>query len=126
MVNFVDDGTVYYADKNPEVFSQKLSNHYSVIEEYMNDNKLVINSDKTHLIVSAGRGSRAARRMEVQVAAGTDIIKQTESEKLLGGVIHNSGRWNEMVKYGKNSILSQLSSRLNGMKKLTQADSKPS
>ena len=124
MVNFVDDGTVYYADKNPEVVSQKLSDHYSVIEEYMNANKLVINSDKTHLIVIAGRGSRAARRMEVQVAAGTDIIKQTESEKLLGGVIHNSGRWNEMVKNGKSSILSQLSSRLNGMKKLTQADFK--
>ena len=31
MVNFVDDGTVYYADKNPEVVSQKLSDHYSAV-----------------------------------------------------------------------------------------------
>ena len=124
MVNFVDDGTVYYADKNPEVISQKLSDHYSAIEEYMNSNKLVINSDKTHLIVLAGRGASAARRMEVQVQAGPDVIEQSVHEKLLGGVIHNSGRWNEMIRTGKNSIVNQLSARQNGMKKLTQADFK--
>ena len=68
MVNFVDDGTVYFTDKDPEVISQKLSDHYSRIEDYMNSNKLVINSDKTHLIVMAGRGAISARRLEVQVS----------------------------------------------------------
>ena len=86
----------------------------------MNSNKLAINSDKTHLIVMAGRGTTSARRLEVQVEAGTDTIEQSESEKLLGGVIHNTSRWNEMIKDGKNSIVRQLSSRLNGMKKLWQ------
>ena len=124
MVNFVDDGTVYFTDKDPEVVSQKLRDHYGAIEDYMNSNKLVINSDKTHLIVMAGRGTISARRLEVQVEAGTDTIEQSESEKLLGGVIHNTGRWNEMIKNGKNSIVRQLSSRLNGMKKLRQADFK--
>ena len=92
MVNFVDDGTVYFASKDPEEVSQKLSNHYSKIEEYMNSNKLVINSDKTHLLVMAARGAISAQRTEVQVTAGTDIIKQSVSEKLLGGVIDRSGR----------------------------------
>ena len=108
MVNFVDDGTVYFASKDPDKVSQKLSNHYSKIEEYMNSNKLVINSDKTHLLVMAGRGAISARRMEVQVMAGTDTIKQSVSEKLLGGVIHMSGRWNDMVNNGKNCIVKQL------------------
>ena len=36
MVNFVDDGTVYYSHKQPEVVSLKLSNHYANIEKYMN------------------------------------------------------------------------------------------
>ena len=57
-----------------------------------------INSDKTHLIVMAGRGMISARRLEVQVEAVTDTIEKSESEKLLGGVIHNTGRWNEMIK----------------------------
>ena len=124
MVNFVDDGTAYVADISPAVISQKLSDHYSLIENYMHSNKLVINSDKSHLIVMAGRGANAARRMDVQVQAGQDIVEQSESEKLLGGVIHNSGRWNEMIRNSKMSIVSQLAARLNALKKLKNADFK--
>ena len=124
MVNFVDDGTVYFAHKQPEVVSQKLSNHYKNIEKYINANKLVINSDKTHLLVMAGRGAITARRLEVQVSAGPDLIEQSTSEKLLGGMIQNSGKWNEMISNSKNSIVKQLSGRLNGIKQLKQADFK--
>ena len=67
-----------------------------------------------------GKGAIAARRLEVQVLAGQDLIKQSVSEKLLGGIIHNSGRWNEMTR----SIVSQLSGRLNGLKKLKNGDFK--
>ena len=63
----------------------------------MNANKLVVNSDKTHLLVMAGRGAMAARRMEVQVSAGPDQVKQSVSEKLLGGTFQNSARWNDMI-----------------------------
>ena len=90
----------------------------------MNTNKLVINSDKTHLLVIAGRGVIAARRMEVQVSAGPDQIKQSTCEKLLGGVVHISGRWNEMSSGGKNSKVNQLLGRINGIRKLKQADFK--
>ena len=121
MVNFVDDGTVYVADKNPGIVSQKLSDHYTKIEKYMHSNKLVINSDKTHLLVMAGRGAISARRMEVQVQAGPDKIEQSNSEKLLGGTVHFTGRWNEMIKNSSSSIVSQLAGRLNGLKKLKQA-----
>ena len=112
MVNFVDDGTAYVADHSPEVKSQKLSNHYSCIEGYMHANKLVINADKSHLIVMPGQGQIAARRMDVQVKAGQDIMEKSVSKKLLEGVIHNSGRWNKMIISSKMSITSQQSGRL--------------
>ena len=99
MVNFVDDSTAYLAHKDPMIVSQKLTEHYTKIEEYMHSNKLVINSDKTHLLVMAGRGAIAARRMEVQVQAGSDTIEQSTSEKLLGGTVHFTGRWNEILYY---------------------------
>ena len=86
MVNFVDDSTVYFAHRQPGVISQTLSSHYDKIKKYMNSNKLVVNSDKTHLLVMAGRGAVAARRMEFEVSAGPDLIKQSVSEKLLGGL----------------------------------------
>ena len=124
MVNFVDDRTVHGADKNPVIVSQKLTEHYTKIEQYMHSNKLVINSDKTHLVVMAGRGAIAALRMEVQVKAGPDVIDQSTSKKLIGRKIHFTGRWNEMVKNGSSSIISQLAGRLNRLKKLKQADFK--
>ena len=124
MVNFIDNGTVYVYVKDQETVSMKLSIHYSKIEEYTHSNKLVINSAKTHLLVMVGRGAVAAKRMEVQVKAGQDTIEKSVTEKLLGGIIHNTGRWNEMVKNGGSSIISQLAGRLNGMKKLRQADFK--
>ena len=43
----------------------------------------------------AGRGALGARRMDVHVKY---IVEQSLSEKLLGGVIHNSGRWNETIR----------------------------
>ena len=117
-VNFVNDGTVYYTAKDPEVISQKMTDHYNMIKGYLNSNKLVINSDKTYHIVMAGLGAISARRLKVKVEAGTTIIEQSESEKSLGGVIHNTGCGNKMIQKGKNSTVGQLSSRLNGTTKL--------
>ena len=54
MVSFVDDSTAYLAHKDLVIVSQKLTEHYIKIEEYMHSNKLVINSDKTHLLVMDG------------------------------------------------------------------------
>ena len=106
MVNFVDDGTVDVADKDPEVINRKLASHYSKFENYMNANKLVINSDKSHLLVLAGRGAMSARRMDIQLHAGPDTIEQSASEKLLGRVIQNTGGWKQMIRDGQklNSI----------------------
>ena len=72
----------------------------------------------------AGRGAMSARRMEVQLQAGQDTIEQSTSEKLLGGVVQNNGGWKQMIRDGKNSIVFQLNSRLNAMKKLKNADFK--
>ena len=124
MVNFVDDGTVDLADRDPQMINRKLAGHYSKIETYMHANKLVINSDKSHLLVMAGRGAASARRMEVQLQAGPDKIEQSISEKLLGGVVHNTGGWKLMIRDGKNSVICQLNGRLNAMKKLRNADFK--
>ena len=94
MVNFVDEGTVYVTDKSSEVVNQKLTNHYSLIEDYMQSNKLVINSEKSHLIMMAGRGAAGARRMDVQVKAGPDMVEQSVSRKLLGYTIVAGGmKW---------------------------------
>ena len=117
-IHFVDDGTVTFANKDPQVISDVLTSHYSSISDYMAANKLVINADKTHLLVMGPR-RLAGRREEVSVMAGGHRIKPTESHKLLGITVHQSMTWNQHIRDGKESVLRQLTVRVNGLRKLS-------
>ena len=113
----MDDGTVIYSHKDPEVISQVLTNHYKKISNYMAANKFVINEEKTHLLVMAPH-RLSARREEVTIQAGEFTINPSESERLLGIKIHQSMSWNHHIRDAEGSVLKQLVSRVNGLKKL--------
>ena len=98
------------------MLSQVLTNKYKKLEEWMHSNKLVINPDKTHLMVMASKRSQA--RKDVFLRAGDYLIKPSESEKLLGGILHQSLDWKLHIRDHKASLLNQLTSRLNGLKKV--------
>ena len=51
MIGYVDDGAYSYAHSDPAILSEVLTRKYNVLEEWVNANKLVINADKTHLMV---------------------------------------------------------------------------
>ena len=59
---------------------------------YMAANHLVINADKTHLLVM-GTKKTAARRNEVTLQAGEHTIKHARTEKLLGANICEDLKW---------------------------------
>ena len=83
LVGYVDDGAYSYAHADPNVLSEVLSRKYSLIEDWINGNKLVINPDKTHLIVM-GLKKHARKREEVSINVGQYTVTPSESEKLLG------------------------------------------
>ena len=116
LVGYVDDGAYSYAHKDPVILSQVLTYKYSKLEEWMNANKLVVNPDKTHLMVMASRGNKG--RAKVYMVAGSYTIYPSECEKLLGGILHQSLKWKLHVRDHKGSLLKQLCSRLNGLKKV--------
>ena len=62
-------------------------------------NKLVINGDKTHLVVM-GTKATAAKRDEVTLQAGQHTILPSSSEKLLGGQISQDLKWKQHL-FGK-------------------------
>ena len=72
-VSYVDDSTYSLAQSDPEVLSRELSKQYQVISNYMAANKLVINDDKTHLLV-LGTRSMSEKRSLVVMQAGNHII----------------------------------------------------
>ena len=84
----------------------------------MKSKKLVINPVMTHLMVM-GPKKIAATRKEVSIQAGAFRIYPTESEKLLGGHLHQSLQWNKHIRDDKSSLASQLTMRINGLKKIS-------
>ena len=98
MVGYVDDGAYSYAHHDPGTLSQVLTRKYKLLEEWINGNKLVINADKTHLMV-LGPKKITNRRKEVSIQAGAFNIKPTETEKLLGGHLHQTMQWNHKECY---------------------------
>ena len=69
MVGYVDDGAYSYAHSDPAVLSQVLSRKYNLLEEWIHGNKLVINQDKTHLMVMGTRRISEMRK-QVRIQAG--------------------------------------------------------
>ena len=91
---YVDDSTYTFSSSDPAVLSGKLSEQYRRLADYMGDNKLVINDDKTHLLVMGAGGAKLqAARSEVRIDTGTVMVTHVETEKLLRLNIHQSLKW---------------------------------
>ena len=100
------------------VSSACLSSKYKKLADWMHANKLVLNSDKTHLMVMGSR-RHVALRSQVKVMAGDFEIRLSESEKLLGGQLQQNLEWNAHIRDNKSSLMSQLSNRINGLRKVS-------
>ena len=83
----------------------------------MHANKLVIDPDKTHLLVM-GSKKHTSKRLDVSVNASGHIIRPTMTEKLLGGQLHQSLAWNSHIRDHQSSLTNQLTSRINGLRRL--------
>ena len=116
-VCYVDDSTYSHGEADPAALSLKLTEQYDRISDYMAANKLVINGDKTHLVVM-GTKKTAARRQEVFVQADGHRIQPSKSEKLLGGIISEDMKWKEHLLNSDQSLVTQLTSRINGLVKV--------
>ena len=119
MIGYVDDGAYSYAHSDPTTLSEVLTRKFKLLEEWINGNKLVINADKTHLLV-LGPKKIANRRNQVSIQAGPHTILPTESEKLLGCHLHQSMQWNLHIRDHSKSIVKQLTTRVNGLKKIAK------
>ena len=59
------------------------------------------------------------KRKNVKIKAGEFIIRPSESERLLGIRVHQSMLWNEHIRDAEGSVIKQLTTRVNGLRKLT-------
>ena len=116
LVGYVDDGAYSFVHKDPEVVSRVLNDKYDSLEEWMAENKLVVNPEKTHFMIL---GPKKIDRDMFSITAGEYTIKPTESEKLLGCHINQSLKWNDHLVDSKPSMVGQLHVRNNALKRVS-------
>ena len=107
------------AHSDTAILSEVLTRKYNLLEEWINSNKLVINADKTHLLV-LGPKKISKKRDEVSIQAGPFKIKPTETEKLLGCNLHQSMQWNHHIRDHSKSVVKQITTRANGLTKIAR------
>ena len=102
---YADDSTYTKSGKDPIVLKNKIDEAYKVMEEYMANNKLVINSDKTHLLVMASaKNHRKHDNYGITLNTGNEVIEPQNYEKLLGGFISSDLSWKEHLRDNDKSL----------------------
>ena len=87
----------------------------------MKANKLVLNSDKTHLLVMASPYHHKHNQdYGITLNTGAETIEPSYSEKLLGGIITNEIKFNEHLKNNEQSVFRSLTSRVNALAKISK------
>ena len=116
---YADDTTYSYSNKDPEALSCKLSAKYLAMSNFMVNNKLKLNDDKTHLMVlTTSQYRRKTRNLQVEIRTPTETIQPSCSEKLLGGWIHQDMKWSEHLLNNETSLVRSLTTRLAALKKV--------
>ena len=115
---YADDTTYSCSSSDPDILSAKLTAKYKVMSQFLVNNRLKLNDDKTHLMVLTT--SKTRRRLDpstrVSITTPTEIITPSPCEKLLGGVIHQDMKWNEHLQDNEDSLMKSLRSRLGALK----------
>ena len=87
-------------------------------------NNLVLNSDKTHLlIIATPYQHKYYQDFGITLNTDTEIILPTYTEKLLGGCITNDFKFNEHLKDNEKSAFRSLTSRVNALAKISYISS---
>ena len=119
---FADDSTYTKSSKNPQELKENIDDKYKEISNYMSMNKLVLNSDKTHLIVLVTANQHCKHKdYGITLNTGSEIIEPESSEKLLGGFISSDFKFTEHIMNNKSSLCKLLTSRVNALSKVCRA-----
>ena len=95
---YADDSTYTVTAKDPAELSAKLTHKYSIMAEFLTDNKLKVNDEKTHLLVMTTRQKRRnVQTSDITITTPTATISPSTEERLLGAHIHQDLHWREHI-----------------------------
>ena len=102
---FADDSTITYSSKKLETARTTIESEFLKIVEWLSANKLIINLDKTHLMVFTNK-----KRLEpISINVKGQIVNEITETKFLGVILDNKLSWNAHIKYISKKISKSLS-----------------
>ena len=115
---YADDTTYSCSDTDPQALSEKLTAKYKLLSEFLVNNRLKLNDDKTHLLVltTSQTRRRAGGFENVVISTPAGDISPTPVEKLLGAWIHQDLKWSEHLQDNDENLVKALTTRLSGIK----------
>merc|ERR1712240_982285 len=112
-VNYVDDSTNLIITKDPTKLQTYLNAFYILLQKVYNTNKLIINQQKTELMLICNNRNRKITR-GIQMYAGKYRVKQVDTVKVLGYKIQSNLHNDAQV----NKTIADINHRIFSMKKL--------
>ena len=118
---YADDSTYTVQGSGPDELSEKLSQKYSALADFLTANKLKVNDEKTHLLVMSTRQKRRHRDAStIIINTHTAIITPSQVERLLGAQVHQDMHWKEHLLDSDDSPLKSLKKRTGAIKKISK------
>ena len=119
---YADDTTYTCSGSDPGALSDKRTEKYKMVLDFLVSNKLKLNDDKTHLMVMSTSQARMSKTRRgtaniVEITTPSKIVTASESEKLLGCILHQDMKWGEHLQDNKESLLRSLNMRIGALKK---------
>ena len=112
-VNFVDDSTNLIITKDPAKLQTYLKGFYILLQKVYNTNKLIINQEKTKLMLICNNRNHKITR-GIQMYSGKHLVKQVDTVKVLGYKIQSNLHNDAQV----NKTIADINHRIYNIKKL--------
>ena len=103
---FADDSTITHVTNNIIEAIHTIEEEFDKILEWLAANKLIINLDKTHLMLFT---NKKPRPKSISINAKGQTINEITETKLLGVILDNALNWNAHIQYISKKISKSVS-----------------
>ena len=117
---FADDSTFSVASSDQDILERKLNEKYEILANYLGNNRLKLNDDKTHLLVMTTQQKHRMLTITTKITTPSQEIQPIETEKLLGIYIQNDLKWNQYILHKDKSLVKQLTTRLSALRTISK------
>ena len=113
ITTFVDDTSCNLTFNKYKDYQSQIDKTYDTLKDYMTANKLILNQDKTKLIIIS---QHPDTKKNLKINTGNEIIQPTAQFKYLGLQFNEKLDWKHYLIESKDSLKKQLIKRISALK----------